>query len=84
MIPLSSGIYATNPDLSILYAHRHLWHRSNRCLLCWLVFQQQVHLIGGIRSAAQLTAYEIPLLLTFFPLRFSRDVQHHRKHSFPA
>ena len=64
MIPLSSGIYATNPDLSILYAIAIFGIAPIGVFFAGWSSNNKYTLIGGIRSAAQLTAYEIPLLLT--------------------
>ncbi len=64
MIPLSSGIYATNPDLSILYAIAIFGIAPLGVFFAGWSSNNKYTLIGGIRSAAQLTAYEIPLLLT--------------------
>ena len=64
MIPLSSGIYATNPDLSILYAIAIFAIAPIGVFFAGWSSNNKYTSIGGIRSAAQLTAYEIPLLLT--------------------
>ena len=64
IIPLSSGIYATNPDLSILYAIAIFGIAPIGVFFAGWSSNNKYTLIGGIRSAAQLTAYEIPLLLT--------------------
>ena len=64
MIPLSSGIYATNPDLSILYIIAIFGIAPIGVFFAGWSSNNKYTLIGGIRSAAQLTAYEIPLLLT--------------------
>ena len=64
MIPLSSGLYATNPDLSILYAIAIFGIAPIGVFFAGWSSNNKYTLIGGIRSAAQLTAYEIPLLLT--------------------
>ena len=64
MIPLSSGMYATNPDLSILYIIAIFGIAPIGVFFAGWSSNNKYTLIGGIRSAAQLTAYEIPLLLT--------------------
>jgi NADH-quinone oxidoreductase subunit H len=64
IIPLSSGIYATNPELSILYAIAIFGIAPIGVFFAGWSSNNKYTLIGGIRSAAQLTAYEIPLLLT--------------------
>ena len=64
MIPLSSGIYATNPDLSILYIIAIFGIAPIGVFFAGWASNNKYTLIGGIRSAAQLTAYEIPLLLS--------------------
>ena len=64
IIPLSSGMYATNPDLSILYAIAIFGIAPIGVFFAGWSSNNKYTLIGGIRSAAQLTAYEIPLLLT--------------------
>ena len=64
MIPLSSGIYATNPELSVLYIIAIFGIAPIGVFFAGWSSNTKYTLIGGIRSAAQLTAYEIPLLLT--------------------
>ena len=64
MIPLSSGMYATNPDLSILYIIAIFGIAPIGVFFAGWSSNNKYTLIGGIRSAAQLTAYEIPLLLS--------------------
>jgi NADH-quinone oxidoreductase subunit H len=64
MIPLSSGMYATNPDLSILYIIAIFGIAPIGVFFAGWASNNKYTLIGGIRSAAQLTAYEIPLLLS--------------------
>ena len=64
IIPLSSGMYATNPELSILYAIAIFGIAPIGVFFAGWSSNNKYTLIGGIRSAAQLTAYEIPLLLT--------------------
>ena len=64
MIPLSSGMYATNPDLSILYIIAIFGIAPIGVFFAGWSSNNKYTLIGGIRPAAQLTAYEIPLLLT--------------------
>ena len=64
IIPLSSGMYATNPDLSILYAIAIFGIAPIGVFFAGWSSNNKYTLLGGIRSAAQLTAYEIPLLLS--------------------
>ena len=64
LVPLSSGIYATNPELSILYIIAIFGIAPIGVFFAGWSSNNKYTLIGGIRSAAQLTAYEIPLLLT--------------------
>ena len=64
MIPLSSGIYGANPELSVLFAFAIFGIAPLGVFFAGWASNNKYTLIGGIRSAAQLTAYEIPMLMT--------------------
>ena len=64
MIPLSSGIYGANPELSVLFAFAIFGIAPLGVFFAGWSSNNKYTLIGGMRSAAQLTAYEIPLLIT--------------------
>ena len=64
MIPLSSGIYGANPELSVLFAFAIFGIAPLGVFFAGWSSNNKYTLLGGIRSAAQLTAYEIPLLLS--------------------
>lgn len=63
-MPFSSGIYAINPELSVLFALAIFGIAPLGVFFAGWSSNNKYTLIGGIRSAAQLTAYEIPLLIT--------------------
>ena len=64
LIPLSSGIYGANPELSVLFAFAIFGIAPLGVFFAGWSSNNKYTLLGGIRSAAQLTAYEIPLLLS--------------------
>ena len=64
LIPLSSGIYGANPELSVLFAFAIFGIAPLGVFFAGWASNNKYTLIGGIRSAAQLTAYEIPMLIT--------------------
>ena len=64
MIPLASGIYGANPELSVLFAFAIFGIAPLGVFFAGWSSNNKYTLLGGIRSAAQLTAYEIPLLLS--------------------
>ena len=64
MIPLSSQIYGANPELSVLFAFAIFGIAPLGVFFAGWASNNKYTLIGGIRSAAQLTAYEIPMLIT--------------------
>ena len=64
MIPLSGGIYGANPELSVLFAFAIFGIAPLGVFFAGWSSNNKYTLLGGIRSAAQLTAYEIPLLFS--------------------
>jgi NADH-quinone oxidoreductase subunit H len=64
LVPLSSGIYGANPELSVLFAFAIFGIAPLGVFFAGWSSNNKYTLLGGIRSAAQLTAYEIPLLLS--------------------
>ena len=64
LIPLSSGIYGANPEYSVLFAIAIFGIAPIGVFFGGWASNNKYTLLGGIRSAAQLTAYEIPLLLS--------------------
>ena len=64
LIPMGAGIYGANPELSVLFAMAVFGIAPIGVFFGGWASNNKYTLIGGIRSAAQLTAYEIPLLLT--------------------
>jgi len=64
MIPMSSGLYGANPELSVLFAFAIFGIAPLGVFFGGWASNNKYTLLGGIRSAAQLTAYEIPLLLS--------------------
>ncbi len=63
-IPLAPGIYAANPELSLLFMMAIFGIAPLGVFFAGWASNNKYTLIGGMRSAAQLTAYEIPLLIT--------------------
>jgi len=63
-LPFGSGIYAANPRMSILFAFAVFGIAPLGVFFAGWSSNNKYALLGGIRSAAQLTAYEIPLLFT--------------------
>ncbi len=63
-IPLSSEIYSANPELSLLFLMAIFGIAPLGVFFAGWSSNNKYTLLGGIRSAAQLTAYEIPLLVT--------------------
>ena len=64
MIPMGSGIYGANPELSVLFAMAIFGIAPIGVFFGGWASNNKYTLLGGIRSAVQLTSYEIPLLLT--------------------
>ncbi len=67
-IPLSSNIYSANPELSLLFMMAIFGIAPFGVFFAGWSSNNKYTLLGGIRSAAQLTAYEIPLLVTILSL----------------
>jgi len=67
-IPLSSNIYSANPELSLLFLMAIFGIAPFGVFFAGWASNNKYTLLGGIRSAAQLTAYEIPLLVTVLSL----------------
>lgn len=63
-IPLSSNIFAANPEMSLIFMMAIFGIAPLGVFFAGWSSNNKYTLIGGIRSAAQLTAYEIPLLVT--------------------
>jgi NADH:ubiquinone oxidoreductase subunit H len=63
-MPFSAGLYAINPELSVLFAFAIFGIAPIGVFFAGWASNNKYTLLGGIRSAAQLTAYEIPLLIT--------------------
>ena len=63
-LPFGSGIYAANPEMSVLFAFAIFGIAPLGVFFAGWSSNNKYTLLGGIRSAAQLTAYEIPLLIT--------------------
>ena len=63
-IPLSPNIYSANPELSLLFLMAIFGIAPFGVFFAGWSSNNKYTLLGGIRSAAQLTAYEIPLLIT--------------------
>ena len=63
-IPLSPHYYANNSELSILFLFAIFSIAPLGVFFAGWSSNNKYTLLGGIRSAAQLTAYEIPLLIT--------------------
>ncbi len=63
-IPFGEHIYAANPELSVLFAFAVFGVAPLGVFFAGWASNNKYTLLGGIRSAAQLTAYEIPLLIT--------------------
>lgn len=64
LIPMGAGIYGANPELSVLFAMAVFGIAPIGVFFGGWASNNKYTLIGGIRSAVQLTSYEIPLLLT--------------------
>lgn len=63
-IPLSSGLYANDAEYNVLFMMAVFGVAPLGVFFAGWASNNKYTLIGGIRSAAQLTAYEIPLLVT--------------------
>ncbi len=63
-IPLGPHVWSANPDLSLLFLMAIFGIAPLGVFFAGWSSNNKYTLIGGIRSAAQLTAYEIPLLVT--------------------
>ena len=63
-IPFGPHIYAANPELSLLFMMAIFGVAPLGVFFAGWASNNKYTLIGGMRSAAQLTAYEIPLLIT--------------------
>jgi len=63
-IPLSPNYYANNSEMSILFLMAVFSVAPLGVFFAGWSSNNKYTLLGGIRSAAQLTAYEIPLLIT--------------------
>ncbi len=63
-LPFGENIYAANPELSVLFAFAVFGVAPLGVFFAGWSSNNKYTLLGGIRSAAQLTAYEIPLLIT--------------------
>jgi NADH-quinone oxidoreductase subunit H len=64
LIPLGPHIYGPNPTLSLIFIFAIFSLAPLGVFFAGWSSNNKFTLIGGIRSAAQLTAYEIPLLIT--------------------
>jgi NADH-quinone oxidoreductase subunit H len=63
-VPFGPHIYAANPELSLLFMMAIFGVAPLGVFFAGWASNNKYTLIGGMRSAAQLTAYEIPLLIT--------------------
>jgi NADH-quinone oxidoreductase subunit H len=63
-IPFGPHIWAANPDLSLIFMMAIFGVAPLGVFFAGWASNNKYTLIGGMRSAAQLTAYEIPLLIT--------------------
>ena len=63
-IPFGPHIWAANPELSLLFMMAIFGIAPLGVFFAGWSSNNKYTLIGGMRSAAQLTAYEIPLLIT--------------------
>ena len=63
-VPFGPHIYAANPELSLLFMMAIFGIAPLGVFFAGWASNNKYTLIGGMRSAAQLTAYEIPLLIT--------------------
>ena len=63
-IPFGPHIWAANPELSLLFLMAIFGVAPLGVFFAGWASNNKYTLIGGMRSAAQLTAYEIPLLIT--------------------
>ena len=63
-IPFGPHYYASNPDLSVIFMMAVFGVAPLGVFFAGWASNNKYTLIGGMRSAAQLTAYEIPLLIT--------------------
>lgn len=63
-VPFGPHIWAANPDLSLIFMMAIFGVAPLGVFFAGWASNNKYTLIGGMRSAAQLTAYEIPLLIT--------------------
>jgi NADH-quinone oxidoreductase subunit H len=63
-IPYSPGFYASNPDLGVLLTFALFGLVPFAVLLGGWASNNKFTLIGGMRAAAQIISYEVPLLMT--------------------
>ena len=63
-VPFGPHIYAANPELSLIFMMAIFGVAPLGVFFAGWASNNKYTLIGGMRSAAQLTAYEIPLLIT--------------------
>ncbi len=64
LIPLGPHVWSANPDLSLLFLMAIFGIAPLGVFFAGWSSNNKYTLLGGIRSAAQLTAYEIPLLVS--------------------
>ena len=62
-IPFSENFYAINPEMSVLFMMAVFGVAPLGVFFAGWSSNNKYTLLGGIRSAAQLTAYEIPMLI---------------------
>ncbi|MFA5897416.1 MAG: complex I subunit 1 family protein, partial [Thermoplasmata archaeon] len=70
-LPWSSGFYVANLDLGILFILASFSLAPLGILIAGWSANNKYSLVGGLRSAAMLTAYEIPLILAVIALVFT-------------
>ncbi len=63
-IPFGPTLFSANPDLSLIYLMAIFGIAPLGVFFAGWASNNKYTLVGGMRSAAQLTAYEIPLLIT--------------------
>lgn len=70
-LPWSSGLYVANLDLGILFILASFSLAPLGILIAGWSANNKYTLVGGLRSAAMLMAYEIPLILVVIALVFT-------------